>query len=91
MRTTLTIDDDVFELARGLADARRIPLGKALSALARRGAKARAPSVSRSGFHTFALSEPAPPFGLEEVNAALEAEDRELASEFLPGSDPGTH
>jgi hypothetical protein len=80
MRTTLNIDDDVFELARGLAEARRIPLGKALSTLARRYAKARAPAESRSGFHAFALSEAAPPFGLAEVNAALEAEDRDLAS-----------
>jgi hypothetical protein len=83
MRTTLNIDDDVFQLARGLADARRIPLGKALSDLARRGAKARRPSVSRSGFYTFTLSEPAPSFGLAEVTDALDAEDRELSSEFL--------
>jgi hypothetical protein len=87
MRTTLNIDDDVFELVRGLADARRVPLGKALSDLARRGAKARPPSVSRSGFHTFTLSESTPSFGLAEVNAALDAEDRELAAEFLPKSD----
>lgn len=80
MRTTLTIDDDVFELARGLAEARKIPLGKALSTLARRGAKARAPSLSRSEFHTFTLSEPTPSFGLAEVNAALEGEDQELVS-----------
>jgi len=90
MRTTLNIDDDVFELARGLADARRIPLGKALSALARRGAKARAPSISRSGFHTFALSEPAPTFGLAEVNAALESEGQELGDEFLAAMESGT-
>jgi hypothetical protein len=83
MRTTLNIDDDVVALARGLAEARRIPLGKALSALARRGARARAPGVSRSGFHTFSLSEVAPPFGLAEVTAAMEAEDQELANEFL--------
>jgi hypothetical protein len=75
MRTTLTIDDDVLEVARGLAEARRIPLGKALSALARRGAEARERSVSRSGFHTFTLSEPAATFGWAEVTAALEAED----------------
>jgi hypothetical protein len=86
MRTTLTIDDDVFELARGLAEARRIPLGKALSALARRGAKAREPSVSRSGFHTFTLDEPAQPFDLAEVAGALESEDQELAREFLSGA-----
>lgn len=87
MRTTVNIDEDVFELARALAEAQRIPLGKALSALARRGAKARTPSVSRNGFHTFTLSEPTPSFGLEEVAAALEAEDRELAGTFLSKPD----
>jgi hypothetical protein len=46
--------------------------------LARSGAKAGPASVSQWGFHTFALSTPAQRFGLAEVNAALEAEDREF-------------
>jgi hypothetical protein len=37
MRTTLSIDDDVLQAARCLADARHIPLGEAISTLARRG------------------------------------------------------
>ncbi len=37
MRTTLSIDDDVLTVARGMADARGIPLGEAVSTLARRG------------------------------------------------------
>jgi hypothetical protein len=37
MRTTLSIDDDVLEAARGLAQARHIALGEAVSTLARRG------------------------------------------------------
>ena len=37
MRTTLSIDDDVLEAARCLAQAQHIPLGEALSTLARRG------------------------------------------------------
>ncbi|MBA4180366.1 MAG: hypothetical protein C0506_07250 [Anaerolinea sp.] len=37
MRTTLSIDDDVLEAARQLAEAQHIPLGRAVSSLARRG------------------------------------------------------
>jgi hypothetical protein len=37
MRTTLSIDDDVLDAARCLAEAQHIPLGEAISILARRG------------------------------------------------------
>ena len=37
MRTTLSIDDDVLQAARGIAEACHIPLGEAVSTLARRG------------------------------------------------------
>jgi len=37
MRTTLSIDDDVLEAARSLAEARGITLGEAVSTMARRG------------------------------------------------------
>lgn len=37
MRTTLSIDDDVLQVARELAEACHIPLGEAVSTLARRG------------------------------------------------------
>jgi hypothetical protein len=83
MRTTLSIDDDVLELARSLAEARQVSIGKALSDLARRGTQARTPGVSKSGFFTFNLPGPSSPFGPEEVAAALDAEDAELAAEFL--------
>lgn len=39
MRTTLSIDDDVLEAARAMAEAQHIPLGQAVSTLARRGIK----------------------------------------------------
>ena len=37
MRTTVSIDDDVLEAARCLAEARGITLGEAISTMARRG------------------------------------------------------
>lgn len=36
MRTTLSIDDDVLEVARCMAEAQRIPLGQVISNLARK-------------------------------------------------------
>ena len=78
----MNIDDDVLILAKSLADARRISVGKALSELARRGVKARATSVSRSGFRRFTVDEAAPRFGSEDVSAALDAEDLALANQF---------
>jgi len=37
MRTTLTIDDDILEVARCMANAQGIPLGQVISNLARKG------------------------------------------------------
>ena len=42
MRTTLTISDDVFMIARQLATRDRVSLGEAVSRLARDGARRRA-------------------------------------------------
>jgi len=42
MRTTLTLSDDVFLIARQLATRDRVSLGEAVSRLARVGARARA-------------------------------------------------
>lgn len=87
MRTTLNIDDDIAELGRGLAQAQGISLGKAISALARRGARARPPELSPSGFYTFAVAADAPRFGPEDVRKVLDAEDREYRRCFV--GDPG--
>ena len=40
MRTTVNLDDDVFNMVKRYAEARSVALGKALSELARRGAEA---------------------------------------------------
>src|SRR6185369_28414 len=45
MRTTLTLDDDVVELAARQARARGLSLGKAVSDLVRRGLSAPTPST----------------------------------------------
>jgi hypothetical protein len=53
MRTTVTIDDDVFHAATAQARASGKKLGEVLSQLARRGLKAAAESGSRNGLPVF--------------------------------------
>jgi hypothetical protein len=88
MRTTLTIDDDVLEMAKSLADARQVSIGKVLSDLARRGTQARSPGVSRSGFFTFNLRGGSVAFGPEDVQAGMESENADVAARFPPEEGP---
>jgi hypothetical protein len=75
VRTTLTIADDVYELARLLAERERISIGEALSRLVRRGLNpAPPPPSSRSDFPVFHV-----PLGAERITLArtLDVEDQE--------------
>lgn len=86
-RTTLNLDDDVFALARGLAEDHGVSLGKAVSFLARRGAEPRELGISPSGFFTFQVGPGAKPFGPKEVAEAQEGEYRDYARFFhRPGN-----
>lgn len=55
MRTTLTIDDDVLDASKRLAEARGTSIGEIVSELARRGlsAPASSPVDSRNGIRLF--------------------------------------
>ncbi len=53
MRTTVTLDDDVFEAARAQAQASGKKLGEVLSLLARRGLRASTQSATRRGLPVF--------------------------------------
>lgn len=53
MRTTVTLDDDVFEAAREQAQASGKNLGAVLSQLARRGLRASAQATNTSGLPVF--------------------------------------
>jgi hypothetical protein len=83
MRTTINIDDDVMDLARNLADARRVSVGKALSELARQGARMKTPSRVRNGFHMFDVAESAPRFGLADLRRAQDADDQAYLNEVF--------
>jgi len=49
MRTTVTLDDDVYEAAQALARASGKRLGEVLSELVRRGLRTETKSASRKG------------------------------------------
>ena len=53
MRTTVTLDDDVFEAVRAQAEASGKKLGEVLSQLARRGLRASKQSAVKSGLPVF--------------------------------------
>jgi len=60
MRTTLTIDRDVFEAAQSLARASGRRLGQVVSELMRRGLRSQQPRSSRNGLPVFAVPPDAP-------------------------------
>lgn len=71
MRTTLSIDDDVLEAARTLAEARHISLGAALSTLARRGMKEIGLRQSHSGLLVLDVPDDFPKITDEDVARML--------------------
>ena len=72
MRTTVNLPDDLYEVVRSLAAAKRISLGEALAELLRKGLHPR-PSIDfKPAFPCFSVPPDAPPITLEQT---LEAED----------------
>ncbi len=67
MRTTLTLDDDVLELAARQAKLRGVSLGKTVSDLLRRGLNASTPSQDRDGLVVFRLPADSPKVTTEDV------------------------
>ena len=60
MRTTITLDNDVFEAAQALAACSGKKLGQVISQLARRGLRAESAGVPKSGLPVFRVSPRAP-------------------------------
>jgi hypothetical protein len=65
MRTTLTLSNDALELARKLAQRKRVSLGEAVSELVKRGAELPVPTMERQGLTVVRL-----PKGSARVTAA---------------------
>ena len=60
MRTTITLDDDVFEAARNLALSSGKTLGEVISQLSRRSLKAQVETRQRNGLPVFKVGADAP-------------------------------
>ena len=73
MRTTLTLDDDILELAARRAKLRGVSLGKTVSDLVRRGLSASTSAQAKDGLVVFKLPTDSPPVTTEEVRR-IEAE-----------------
>lgn len=73
MRTTLTLDDDVLELAARQAKLRGVSLGKAVSDLLRKGLNASTPAQQEDGVVVFQLPADSPKVTTEDVRR-IEAE-----------------
>jgi len=73
MRTTLTLDDDILELAARQAKSRGDSLGKTVSDLVRRGLNAPTPSQDEGGLVVFQLPADSPRVTTSEVRR-IEAE-----------------
>lgn len=73
MRTTIALDDDVFELVTRQARLRGLSLGKTVSDLVRRGLSAPTPSQEKSGLVVFKLPADSPRVTTEGVRR-IEAE-----------------
>ncbi len=75
MRTTLTVDDDVFEAAKVLAASSGKNLGEVVSELARRGLRAEVRSGRKSNLPVFRVSPDAPVIPSSRAQKML-ADDR---------------
>src|SRR5579862_1856867 len=73
VRTTLTLDDDILELAARQAKLRGTSLSKTVSDLARRGLNAPTPSEDKDGIVVFRLPADSPVVTTKEVRR-IEAE-----------------
>jgi len=60
MRTTISVDDDVFEAAQALAASSGKKLGQVLSQLARRGLRAELKVGRKNGLPVFEVAADAP-------------------------------
>ena len=75
MRTTLSLDDDVFQVVKMYAEHRALAMGKALSELVRRGLSAPPKTRVVNGLVVFDVPQDSEPVTTELVKR-LEAEER---------------
>jgi hypothetical protein len=74
MRTTLTLDEDVYRAAKAIALARSTSIGAVISDLVRKGLETRDPTSTRGDFPVFTVRPGSRLFTLEGVQRAQENE-----------------
>jgi hypothetical protein len=67
MRTTISLDDDIFELVSRHAKLRGLSIGKTVSDLVRRGLNAPTPAQNKGGLVVFQLPADSPTVTTDEV------------------------
>ena len=70
MRTTLNLPDDVYDVIRSFAEAKRVSLGEAVSQLVRKGLRPETRKGASDPFPCFPVPEGAVPITLEQTLAA---------------------
>lgn len=79
MRTTLSLEDDVFRAVKTYAESRSVGLGKAVSDLLRKGLTVRTPTRIITGLVVFDLPPGAPAVTTEQVKRLeLELDESQL-------------
>ncbi|MGA2430605.1 MAG: antitoxin [Candidatus Acidiferrum sp.] len=73
MRTTLSIDDDVFREVKAYAESRDVAIGKAVSELVRRGLRAPLQTRLVNGFHVVELPPDSPSVTTDDVEKLRDA------------------
>jgi hypothetical protein len=73
MRTTLSLDDDVFREVKAYAESRDVAIGKAVSELVRRGLRAPLQTRLVNGFHVVQLPPDSPPVTAEDIEKLRDA------------------
>ena len=67
MRTTVTIDDEIFQAVKELARQKNISAGKVLSDLARKGLQANSATKTKRGIPVFPISDNSKIITLDDV------------------------
>jgi hypothetical protein len=76
MRTTITIDNDVFEAARAMAASSGKKLGEVISHLARRGLKSRSEVAKKNRLPVFRVPADAPVIPSDRAREILAKDEK---------------
>src|SRR5437016_14621402 len=80
MRTTLSLDDDVFRAVKAYAESRDVAIGKAVSELVRRGLHAPLQTRVVNGLHVVELPSGSPAITAEDVKKLQDEWERKPVS-----------